>query len=128
MVLLSCSGTGGGTYAKLANGLAQYNCAQFPPGFGLYRKQHHCSHSVRQSGKTSSGFGFRERRVRTLCHLNVRQQTWQEIINFSTVTGWRSGNRGSDFQAWPQPSFICKEEGDSPVAVGAVPRGRATKG
>ena len=28
MVLLSCSGTGGGIYAKLANGVAQYNCAQ----------------------------------------------------------------------------------------------------
>jgi hypothetical protein len=35
MVLLSCSGTGGGTgssmYAKLANGVAQYNCAQVSP-------------------------------------------------------------------------------------------------
>jgi hypothetical protein len=31
MVLLSCSGTGGGMYAKLANGVAQYNCAQVSP-------------------------------------------------------------------------------------------------
>jgi hypothetical protein len=31
MVMLSCSGTGGGIYAKLANGVAQDNCAQFPP-------------------------------------------------------------------------------------------------
>jgi hypothetical protein len=31
MVLLSCSGTGGGIYAKLANGVAQYNCAQVSP-------------------------------------------------------------------------------------------------
>ena len=30
MVLLSCSGAGGGIYAKLANGVAQYNCARFP--------------------------------------------------------------------------------------------------
>jgi hypothetical protein len=30
MVLLSCSGTGGGIYAKLANGVTQYNCAQIP--------------------------------------------------------------------------------------------------
>ena len=55
-----------------------------------------CSHSVRQPWKTSSGFGFRERRVRPLCHLNVRQQTWQEIINFSAVTGlemWESRKR-----------------------------------
>jgi hypothetical protein len=28
MVLLSCSGTGGDIYTKLANGVAQYNCAQ----------------------------------------------------------------------------------------------------
>jgi hypothetical protein len=28
MVLLRCSGTGGGIYAKLANGAAQYNCAR----------------------------------------------------------------------------------------------------
>jgi hypothetical protein len=31
MVLLSCSGTGGGIYAKLANGVAQYNFAQGSP-------------------------------------------------------------------------------------------------
>jgi hypothetical protein len=31
MVLLSGSGTGGGIYAKLANGVAQYNCAQVSP-------------------------------------------------------------------------------------------------
>jgi hypothetical protein len=31
MVLLSVSGTGGGIYAKLANGVAQYNCAQVSP-------------------------------------------------------------------------------------------------
>src|ERR1035437_630345 len=37
MVLLSCSGTGGGIYAKLANGVAQYNCAQFPPPT-IYRR------------------------------------------------------------------------------------------
>jgi len=28
MVLLSCSGTGGGIYAKLANGVARHNCAR----------------------------------------------------------------------------------------------------
>ena len=32
---------------------------------------------VRQSRRTSSEFGFGERRVRPLCHLKVRQQTWQ---------------------------------------------------
>jgi hypothetical protein len=31
--------------------------------------------------KTSSGYGFSERRVRPLCHLIVRQQTWQENMN-----------------------------------------------
>lgn len=31
MALLTCSGTGGGIYAKLANGLARYNCAQVSP-------------------------------------------------------------------------------------------------
>jgi hypothetical protein len=35
---------------------------------------------VMQSRETSSEFGFRERRVRPLCHLLIRQQTWQEII------------------------------------------------
>jgi len=30
MVLLSCSGTGAGIYAKLANGIARYNRAGFP--------------------------------------------------------------------------------------------------
>jgi hypothetical protein len=31
MVLLSCSGTGGGIYAKLAKGMARYNCARASP-------------------------------------------------------------------------------------------------
>jgi hypothetical protein len=31
MVLLSCSGTGGGIYAKLANGVARHNCARASP-------------------------------------------------------------------------------------------------
>src|SRR5215472_1816671 len=31
MVLLSCSGTGGGIYAKLANGAARHNCARPSP-------------------------------------------------------------------------------------------------
>src|SRR6266852_4628654 len=33
---------------------------------------------VIQSLETSSGYGFEERRVRPLCHLLIRQQTWQE--------------------------------------------------
>src|SRR6267378_2636428 len=32
------------------------------------------------SRETSSGYGFGERRVRPLCHLLIRQQTWQETI------------------------------------------------
>src|SRR5690348_2096177 len=35
---------------------------------------------VIQSRETSSGYGFGERRVRPLCHLLIRQQTWQETI------------------------------------------------
>src|SRR6267154_2458176 len=31
MVLLSCSGTGGGIHAKLANGAARHNCARASP-------------------------------------------------------------------------------------------------
>lgn len=31
MVLLSCSGTGDGIYAKLANGVARHNCASASP-------------------------------------------------------------------------------------------------
>ena len=35
------------------------------------------SYLVSQSWKTSSGYRFGERRVRPLCHLMLRQQTWQ---------------------------------------------------
>src|SRR6266478_4853893 len=35
---------------------------------------------VIQSRETASGYGFGERRVRPLCHLLIRQQTWQETI------------------------------------------------
>jgi len=31
MVLLSCSGAGGGIYAKLASGVDRHNCSGFPP-------------------------------------------------------------------------------------------------
>jgi hypothetical protein len=36
MVLLSCSGTGLGIYAKLANGMARYNYARLPL-FAIHR-------------------------------------------------------------------------------------------
>ena len=39
------------------------------------------SYLVRQSWKTFPVDRFRERRVRPLCHLMVRQQTWQESEN-----------------------------------------------
>jgi hypothetical protein len=54
------------------------------------------SYLVRQSWKTSSGYRFRERRVRPLCHLMVRQQTWQKIINSVVAAGlemWESRRR-----------------------------------
>src|SRR6202790_5704432 len=35
---------------------------------------------VIQSRETAFGYGFGERRVRPLCHLLIRQQTWQETI------------------------------------------------
>src|SRR5712671_1357785 len=35
---------------------------------------------VIQSRETASGYGFGERRVRPLCHLLIRQQTWQETL------------------------------------------------
>src|SRR5713101_7650208 len=35
---------------------------------------------VIQSRETSFCYGFGERRVRPLCHLLIRQQTWQETI------------------------------------------------
>src|SRR5258708_35808564 len=43
------------------------------------------SHLLLQSWKTLSGCGFRERRIGPLCHLVVRQQTWQEIIKSSVA-------------------------------------------
>src|ERR1700681_3656604 len=42
---------------------------------------------VIQSRETSSGYGFKERRVRPLCHLLIRQQTWQEIISWQSSLG-----------------------------------------
>ena len=47
------------------------------------------SHLLLQSWKTLEGYGFRERRIGPLCHLVVRQQTWQEIIKFSVAVGLR---------------------------------------
>ena len=34
---------------------------------------------ITQSRRTSADFGFGERRVRPLCHLMIRQQTWQDL-------------------------------------------------
>src|SRR5258708_12575316 len=48
-------------------------CALFP-----------ISNSV--SRETSSGYGFGERRVRPLCHLLIRQQTWQETTISAVVS------------------------------------------
>jgi len=39
------------------------------------------SYLVMQPWKAFPVYRFRERRVRPLCHLIVRQQTWQKIIN-----------------------------------------------
>src|SRR6266478_655358 len=41
---------------------------------------------VIQSVETSSGYGFEERRVRPLCHLVIRQQTWQEFVLAAAIT------------------------------------------
>src|SRR5260370_28543391 len=40
---------------------------------------------VIQSLEASSGYGFEGRRVRPLCHLLIRQQTWQEIFFSAAV-------------------------------------------
>jgi hypothetical protein len=45
------------------------------------------SYLVRQPWKAFPGNRFRERRVRPLCHLIVRQQTWQEIIDSVVAAG-----------------------------------------
>ena len=42
---------------------------------------------VIQSRETASGYGFGERRVRPLCHLLIRQQTWQETTISQVVAG-----------------------------------------
>ena len=44
-----------------------------------------CSHLSRQFWKTFSVNGFRERRVRPLCHLIVHSQTGQEIVDSTTA-------------------------------------------
>ena len=38
--------------------------------------------------------------VRPWCHLFLRQQTWQEKLNFVVVDGLRMWESRSDFQAW----------------------------
>ena len=42
---------------------------------------------VMQPWKAFPVYRFRERRVRPLCHLIVRQQTWQKIINSVVAAG-----------------------------------------
>ena len=70
------------------------------------------SYLVTRPLKAVSGYRFRERRDRPLCHLMVRQQTWQGLKSQITqpsplVCG--CGNRGSDFQVWRSlPGVICR--------------------
>ena len=45
------------------------------------------SYLVMQPWKAFLVYRFRERRVRPLCHLIVRQQTWQKIINSVVTAG-----------------------------------------
>ena len=45
------------------------------------------SYLVRQPEKAFPGYRFRERRARPWCHLIVRQQTWQKIINSVIAAG-----------------------------------------
>jgi hypothetical protein len=45
------------------------------------------SYLVMQPWKAFPVYRFRERRVRPLCHLVVRQQTWQKIINSVVAAG-----------------------------------------
>src|SRR6266481_658192 len=54
------------------------------------------SYLVMQPWKAFPVYRFRERRVRPLCHLIVRQQTWQKIINSAVAAGlsmWESRMR-----------------------------------
>src|SRR5438445_5810403 len=45
------------------------------------------SYLVMQPWKAFPVYRFRERRVRPLCHLIVRQQTWQQITNSAVAAG-----------------------------------------
>jgi hypothetical protein len=45
------------------------------------------SYLVMQPWKAFPVYRFRERRVRPMCHLIVRQQTWQKIIDSVTAAG-----------------------------------------
>src|SRR5579862_9236787 len=59
------------------------------------------SYLVTRPWKAFPSYRFRERRDRPLCHLMVRQQTWEESQNLDQSSlGCRCGNRFSDFQAW----------------------------
>jgi hypothetical protein len=73
---------------------------------------------VIQSRETSSGYGFGERRVRPLCHLLIRQQTWQAVVGDNPViaVGGPSTNRlTAELYQWK--SNPPSKEGTYPIPV-----------
>src|ERR1700756_1917957 len=80
-----------------------------------------------------SGYRFRERRDRPLCHLMVRQQTWQESENLDPSSlDCRCGNRGAistpgactrrHVQAIRLRLFVVITAGDKPLLWIEPPR------
>ena len=60
-----------------------------------------------QPSKTFSHSRFRKRRVGPLCHLAFASKPGRRKQN-TVAAGLRMWESRSDFQAWPQPSVICR--------------------
>src|SRR6202011_3203334 len=95
MVLLSCSGAGAGIYAKLANGMARYNCARASPTRNSsvlrslarrqpaqYRQVTHRQRSGRMKRHSKKANAVRPERDQE----GERARVWAPIVRF------RSGN------------------------------------
>jgi hypothetical protein len=75
MVLLSCSGPGGGIYAKQANGAARHNCTRLPPN--IHRTYGTASSFEHDPGALST---YRARRVaRMTVSINDRSSSIPNI-------------------------------------------------
>ena len=65
---------------------------------------------VIQSLEASSGYGFEERRVRPLCHLLIRQQTWQELVFSAVITRLQLHRPTREADSYPLARWISTDK------------------